>query len=79
MNGFQDILFAVLEFVSAYVLNYITLYEGYVVGCYEISWLNLHAFIVFSTYLFIAMFHMVVMLSQLVLLKLWNQSQWSCS
>lgn len=73
MNGFQDILFAVLEFVSAYVLNYIPLYEGYIVGCYEISWLNLHALVVFAAYLFVAMFHVVVMLFQLVLSKLWNQ------
>ena len=67
MDSLQDILLAVLEFVSAYVFNYIPLYEGYVVGSYEISWLNLHALIVFTTYLFVAMFHLIMMLFQLVL------------
>ena len=79
MDSLEDILFAVLEFVTAYVLNDIPLYEGYVIGCYEVSGLNLHFLVVLASYLFVAMFHLVVMLFQLVLSKLWNQSQWSCS
>ena len=79
MDSLEDILFAVLEFVTAYVLNYIPLYEGYVIGGYEVSGLNLHFLVVLASYLFVAMFHLVVMLFQLVLSKLWNQSQWSCS
>ena len=73
MNGLEDILFAVLEFVSAYVFNYIPLYEGYAVGGYEVSGLNLHFLVVLTAYLFVAMFHL--MLFQLVLSKLWNQLQ----
>ena len=79
MDSLEDILLAVLEFVSAYVFNYIPLYEGYVIGGYEVSGLNLHFLVVLASYLFVAMFHLVVMLFQLVLSKLWNQSQWSCS
>jgi len=79
VDSLEDILFAVLEFVSAYVLNYIPLYEGYVIGGYEVSGLNLHSFVVLTPHLFVAMFHLVVMFFQFVLLKLWNQSQWSCS
>ena len=79
MDSLEDILLAVLEFVSAYVFNYIPLYEGYVIGGYEVSGLNLHILVVLAPYLFVAMFHLVVMLFQLVLSKLWNQSQWSCS
>jgi len=79
VNSLEDILFAVLEFVSAYVFNYISLYEGYVIGGYEISRLNLHALVVLAAYLFVAMFHWGVMLFQFVLSKLWIQSQLSYS
>ncbi len=57
MDCLKDILLAVLEFVSAYVLNYVTLYEGYIISSYEISRLNLHALVVFTPYLFVAMLH----------------------
>lgn len=79
MDSLQDILLAILEFVSAYVLNYIPLYKGYVISGYEISGLNLHFLVVLTAYLFVAMFHLDVMFFQLVLSKLRNQSQWSCS
>jgi len=79
MDSLKDILLAVLEFVSAHVFNYIPLYEGYVISCYEISRLNLHFLVMLTSYLFVAVFHLVVMLFQFALSKLWNQSQWSCS
>jgi len=79
VDSLEDILLAVLEFVSAYVFNYIPLYEGYVIGSYEVSGLNLHFLVVLAAYLFVAMFHVALMLFQLVLSKLWNQSQSSYS
>jgi hypothetical protein len=40
VDSLEDILLAVLEFVSAYVFNHIPLYEGYVIGSYEVSGLE---------------------------------------
>ena len=70
MDCLHDILFSVLEFVSAHIFYNVALYEGYVICSYEVSRLNLHFLIVASANLVITVFHEVLMLFQLVSSKL---------
>jgi len=56
MNCFLNVFYSILVVVPAYVLDYVSFNERYIVSHNKFSRLNLHTLVVLTTYLFIAVF-----------------------